>query len=422
MSNQTTPDAGAQELRGFMRVVSDLASVTDTFFKRLYLNLSHRHKILVDPDALRGAQAHLHAVQQRVKTQNIELARLTGVLATLDEGVVMQSPDGRIVLMNEAARDMIGSTRHFWDSPLGQLFKEYVTFERDTTFAGQVEPLGDPQRVQVNDRLLGVRLARVFSESGEFLGTVMVLRDVTSDALAERLKDSFVTQMSHELRTPLTAIKGMSDVMLNLPEGKPPNRKFLEAIGRNVAIMDRMVVELLDLSEIGGESFAVRRELVQLPNQVFNVLQGLDQRLKKADLQVTVMVTHPESALILGDEKRLLWALGHLIDNAIKYTLPGGEIVVKVGAVRDGYVLVKVEDTGVGISHHDLPHIFDRFYRGEARTPDGKVIDPRGLGQGLFVAKAVTEAHGGTLSVASMPGQGTTFIMAFPVAKYDEAA
>ena len=340
----------------------------------------------------------------------------SGLLATLDEGVVMQSPDGRIVLMNEAARDMIGSTRHFWDSPLGQLFKDYVTYERDTAFAGQIEPLGDPQRVEVNERLIGVRLARVFSESGEFLGTVMVLRDVTSDALAERLKDSFVTQMSHELRTPLTAIKGMSDVMLNLPEGKPPNRKFLEAIGRNVAIMDRMVVELLDLSEIGGGSFAVRRELVQLPNQVFNVLQGLDQRLKKADLQVTVMVTHPESAMILGDEKRLLWAIGHLIDNAIKYTLPGGEIIVKVGAVRDGQVLVKVEDTGVGISQHDLPHIFDRFYRGEARTPEGKVIDPRGLGQGLFVAKAVTEAHGVTLSVASMPGQGTTFIMAFPIA------
>jgi signal transduction histidine kinase len=155
---------------------------------------------------------------------------------------------------------------------------------------------------------------------------------------------------------------------------------------------------------------------LELPNQVFNVLQGLDQRLKKAGLEVTVMVTQPENARILGDEKRLMWALGHLIDNAIKYTEPHGEIIVKVGAVRDGKVLVKVEDTGVGISQKDLPYIFDRFYRGEARTRENKVIDPRGLGQGLFIAKAVTEAHGGTLSVASMPGQGTTFIMALPVA------
>ncbi|MCZ7544069.1 MAG: ATP-binding protein [Anaerolineae bacterium] len=120
---------------------------------------------------------------------------------------------------------------------------------------------------------------------------------------------------------------------------------------------------------------------------------------------------------VFGDEARLKWAIGHLIDNAIKYTLPGGEIVVRCGHLRDGRAALEVSDTGVGIQPKDLPHVFERFYRGEARTPDGRLIDPRGLGQGLYVAKSVVEAHEGYITVASRAGAGTTFTVALPVAE-----
>jgi two-component system sensor histidine kinase ResE len=242
-----------------------------------------------------------------------------------------------------------------------------------------------------------------------------MLRDVTRDAISDRLKDQFVTHMSHELRTPLTAIKGMSEVLLAMPEDRPPNRKFLEAISRNAAILDRMIVELLDISEIGAGSFAVREQDVDLPALVIKVILGLRSRIEKAELQLSFAVTNARRLTLLGDDRRLQWAIGHLIDNAIKYTEPGGEILVQVGRIRDGYALVEVSDTGVGISPRDLPHIFERFYRGEARTPDGRVIDPRGLGQGLFVARAVAEAHGGYLSVATALGEGSTFTMALPL-------
>ena len=91
-----------------------------------------------------------------------------------------------------------------------------------------------------------------------------VTSDAVKEALTDRLRDEFVTQITHELRTPLTAIKGMSEVLLGQPEDRPPNRKFLEAIGRNAAILDRMIVELLDISEISAGSFAVRKQELAL--------------------------------------------------------------------------------------------------------------------------------------------------------------
>ena len=263
--------------------------------------------------------------------------------------------------------------------------------------------------------IIGAQMAIVADETGARLGTVLMLRDVTADALSDRLKDQFITQMSHELRTPLAAIKGMSDVLLAMPEDQSPNRKFLEAIGRNVAVLDRMIVELLDISEIGAGSFAVRQQDVNIAEMIFTVIQGLQPRIKTAGLSLSVMVANREQLTVLGDDRRLQWAIGHLIDNSLKYAEGQGEIVLRLGRIRDNHILIEVSDTGVGIHPRDLPHVFERFYRGEARTPAGTVIDPRGLGQGLFVARAVADAHNGYLSAASSVGEGSTFTFALPL-------
>jgi signal transduction histidine kinase len=89
--------------------------------------------------------------------------------------------------------------------------------------------------------------------------------------------------------------------------------------------------------------------------------------------------------------------------------------VIQLGKIRENHVLLEVEDSGVGIQAKDLPFIFDPFYRGEARAEDGTVLDPRGLGQGLYIAQSVVKAHGGTVSVASVPGQGSTFTVSLPL-------
>lgn len=406
---KSTANDPARPVADMVQSVDALGTNTGRLFGRLYGTLrrkKHERTLTVQRSLLR-----INQLEKLTASQATSIAQLTGVLAMISEGVIMQDNEGRVVLMNKAAHELLGSMRAFWDSDLGRMFAESY---RLVPAEGEIT-LGEPQRVDVNNRVIGAQIAVVRDQNGERLGTVLMLRDVTRDAIADRLKDQFVTHMSHELRTPLTAIKGMSEVLLAMPEDRPPNRKFLEAISRNAAILDRMIIELLDISEIGAGSFAVREQDVDLPALVIKVILGLRPRIEKAGLQLSFAVANARKLTLLGDDRRLQWAIGHLIDNSIKYTEPGGEILVQVGRIREGYVLVEVSDTGVGISPRDLPHIFERFYRGEARTPDGRVIDPRGLGQGLFVARAVAEAHGGYLTVATALGEGSTFTMALPL-------
>ncbi len=407
------PPAHAREeaVWALLRFVDDFGRASEAFFKRLYQGLRRKPPQRPDPDqdsALRQANRELAA---RLREAQSLAARMEAIFERLEEGVIMQSTEGRVVLINSAALRLIGSMRTFWESELGRLFKQVSALPEGSA---ELEPIGKPLRVQVNDRILGVRLSAVRAADGSPLGSLLLLRDATREALADRLKDQFVTQITHELRTPLTAIKGMSEVLLSSPADRPPNRKFLEAIGRNVSILDRMITELLDISEMNAGTFAVRKESVALDELVFDVIKAREEAIKRRELAVGLALTNRAHLRVLGDDRRLSWAIGHLLDNAINYTLKGGRIMLRLGALRGDKVLLDVIDSGVGISERDAAHIFERFYRGEARAPDGKLIDPRGLGQGLYIARAVAEAHGGYLVFTSTLGQGSKFTLGLP--------
>ncbi len=407
------------ETGNFLSLLQTVGNVTQMVFGRVYQGLGLKRRAENDsepplqPDDTRTLlRAQNKMLSGRVQATETLAARLKAVFANLNEGVIMQDTEGRIVLINSAAEVLLGSIKNFWESDLGRMFNQA---RQSGSGLAEMELIGAPLRVQVNSRIIGAQLAAVFAE-GDRLGTVIVLRDVTQEALADRLKDEFVTAISHELRTPLTAIKGMADILISQPGDRPPNRKFLEAIGRNAAILDRMIIELLDISEISSGSFAVHKARVALDELIFDVIKSQEARITKADLNVGVLVANRERIYAIGDDQRLRWALGHLLDNALNYTLKGGFITFRVGAVRGERVLIEVVDTGVGISERDMPHVFERFYRGEAQTPEGKLIDPRGLGQGLYVAKAVADAHSGYLAVESQPGTGSRFTLALPLA------
>lgn len=128
------------------------------------------------------------------------------------------------------------------------------------------------------------------------------------------------------------------------------------------------------------------------------------------------MVRNAAALEFEADEARLRWAVGHLLRNAIQYTEPDGCIWVAVGLddLAGESIAVDIVDTGVGISDDDLPRIFDRFYRGTAVTADGSRIEPRGLGQGLFIVREVAAVHGGTVSVESQVGRGSSFTIVLP--------
>lgn len=435
MSQRPNPTPETQSAVGG---VNSLGTATERLFKRLYRGLNRRASAPADPHKLSGSSAgpvrpgrapevgarqdaeRQSKLREALQRREQEIARLNGILSTLNDGIVMQDTEGRIVLINNAAQELLGSQKNFWQSELGVLFEASRDLVR---LDSELTPLGEPKRLQINNRVIGAQLAAVADINGKRLGTMIVLRDVTQDTVMERLKDQFVTAISHELRTPMAVIKGVGEVIAAQSENPAAvpanNRRLLDTLSRNVDTLDRMVVELLDISEMGAGSFAVRSNSIEMEPLVWSVVNGMATEIKRAKLDVAFMVRDGDRLVVAGDEQRLRWAFGHILQNALRYTEPRGHLAVRLGLAprHPGYIAIHFSDTGVGISGKDLPHVFERFYRGEPRTATGKLLDPRGLGQGLFVARTVAEAHGGMITVRSEPGKGSTFTMLLPIAE-----
>jgi signal transduction histidine kinase len=423
----SNPQPDAKEISGVLSRVNHLGKTTERLFSRLYTGLSQRSQ-QEDAEREQIRRAKLQKAidgAHRLTRQNLQLKmavqrreqeidNLTGILAAIDEGIIMQNMEGRILFMNRAAQDMLGGHKNFWETELGTLFDAYREF---MTTDSELTPLGQPTQVQVNHRVLGAQVAAVGDGAGHRLGTMIVLRDVTRDALAERLKNQFILGISHELNTPMTVIKGVSELLAGQPEDQPANRRFLEKLTHNVDILNGMVVELLDLSEMGAGNFTIRDDVLNLEPLIWSVVKGKMPEINRAKVKVMFRSRDMGRLYVKGDNERLRWALGHLIQNSARYNEPGGKITVSATLENDNHVAIEVSDTGVGISNEDLPHIFERFYRGAPRTSGGKLIDARGLGQGLFVARTVTEAHGGYLRMHSELHRGSVFTIVLPTAR-----
>ncbi|MFQ5658495.1 MAG: ATP-binding protein [Candidatus Methylomirabilales bacterium] len=219
----------------------------------------------------------------------------------------------------------------------------------------------------------------------------------------------FFADASHELRTPLTIIRGEAEVALREPE-KPvaEYKETLESIITLTGQMGRFVDELLFLAR--SEAGQVQYEMAQIElaplllEEVTHQSKGL-ALLKGVDLQLDVN----EPIEMWGDPQRLKQLFLILVDNGIKHTAPGGEVTIAL-EIRSESATVSVSDTGIGIPERDLPHIFERFYRGEAARPRSE----GGTGLGLSIAKSIVEAHKGEICVQSVVGKGTTFAVRLP--------
>lgn len=400
MSKQKQP---LNEIGSVIERVDRLGTASERLFNRIYSGLGRRKKLETE---LKQRDAYIKQQKRQLERRDDDIQKISGVLAAINEGVIVQDNEGRVIMVNRAARELLGSIKAFWQSDLGVLFNDYRAI---VTADSELTPLSQPTQVQVNNRILGAQLGALADNHGQRLGTLIVIRDVTSDVLSERLKDQFITAISHELRTPMAVIKGVSEVVKEQAQTGQVNTRLLDTLSRNVDVLDRMIVELLDVSELSTGSFSIHREHIQLESLLWNVVKGAQPEIKRAQLDVSVMVRDADALVVQGDDPRLRWAFNHLVQNSIRYTESGGHLIITARLHDENQIAVQFVDTGVGISEKDLPRVFDRFYRGEARNLDGKLLDPRGLGQGLFIARKVTEAHGGYITVRSQPGQGSIF-------------
>lgn len=415
------PLPGEQEDLGtVIQRVHQLGAATETIFSHLYASLNRRKRQAERDAAVAQITEQIQLLARRnrqlrnmVKDREIESERLHTILASISEGIIMQDTTGRIIMMNEAASKLLGSEQQFWDSELGVFFTEHKDHD---PVGAELALLGEARQVRIQDRVLGAQIIAIHDEEEQRAGTIMVLRDVTQDDLTTRMKKSFVTHISHELITPLAPMRVASEILLNTPDDQPPNRRMLDMISQNIDILDRMVREMIDMSSMTSGDFSIQKKPLQVEEVIWNVVDDFSGDIQDAKLDVTVMLRDTEDLHIEGDEKYLTWALGNLVRNAIQYNQPQQHIIItaKRNPQNTSELLVSVIDSGVGISKEDQSNIFNLFYRGEPRTESGKRLDPRGLGQGLFVSRTVAKAHGGNLSVQSELYKGSTFTLALP--------
>ncbi len=347
----------------------------------------------------------------------VERERLEAILRGMVEGVLVTDLEGRVVLMNRRARELLGTPQDM--DGRGRLLAELV---RDPAVADITHELVSGAPVVSREAILeggsglalGVNAARLREGTGRVFGFVLVLHDITELRRLEVIRRDFVANVSHELRTPLTAIKGYAETLLG-PAGddRETARRFLGVIDRHSERLGRLIDDLLTLSDLELGRTPLRLGAVAVSVVVEDVLQILSDRM--AERRVSAEVA-PDTPPVLADGDRLRQVLINLIDNALKYTPTGGQVTVRAGLARDpaqaGMVEIAVQDTGVGIPPADLPRLTERFFR----VDKARSREIGGTGLGLAIVKHIVQAHGGWLSIASTLGHGTTVRVFFPVA------
>ena len=227
----------------------------------------------------------------------------------------------------------------------------------------------------------------------------------------DRLRSVFVSTVSHELRTPMTSMKGLVENMLDGLTGALSERQsfYLDRVKHNIERLTRMSNELLDLSRIDGGRLQLSPAPVSVTDLATEAVDNLQTAAREKSLSLTVQL-EPDIPEISGDRDKLHQVLTNLVTNAIKFTKPGGEIEVYGRLRDDNRVQISVQDTGCGIPQNELPHVFERFYRGETVA-----VESRGAGLGLAISKSLVELHGGQIWADSIPEKGSCFYIALPV-------
>lgn len=331
------------------------------------------------------------------------------VLRALPFAAIALDPQARVRLVNPAAEALFNIVER---RSIGRALIEVVPsveFERLIARADDRAPTSRDVRIIEADRerVFGIAVRRLDR------GIVAIAADRTELLNVERARRDFVSNVSHELRTPLAAIKLMIETVLLSDDDAEARAMFLPRIAREVDRMVALVADLLELARSESGKIALRRERIDLGDVATATVNTFAQRADRLAVELELEAAEPVE--LDADRDRLMQVAMNLVDNALRYTPPGGSVVVSV--VRDaGRGVLRVRDTGEGIPYNDLDRIFDRFYV----VNQSRSRDRSGTGLGLSIARELIEAHGGSIAVESVFGEGATFTCWLPLAGASE--
>jgi two-component system phosphate regulon sensor histidine kinase PhoR len=345
------------------------------------------------------------ALQQRLTENARDRARLEAVLAAMEDGVLALDWRGTVLLANERMRGGLGVAQ-----PEGRHYMEVVRHpdvERAVTAV-----LGSGERVEteadIRGRAWAVSATPFPGEDGR-PGAVLTFHDVTERRRLDKVRRDFVANASHELRTPLTSVRGFVEALEDGAVDEPATaRRFLDKIRTNAERMAALVADLLELSRLESGERPARFERVVPVEIAEDAMTSLAELARGRSIATSVR--DGGAPAVVADRDRLRHILDNLLENAIKYTQEGGAVEVVCGPGDAGGARVEVTDNGPGIPPEHQSRIFERFYR----VDTARSRELGGTGLGLAIVKHLAESMGATVSVRSLPGQGSTFTVALP--------
>ncbi|MBI5555344.1 MAG: PAS domain-containing protein [Elusimicrobia bacterium] len=339
--------------------------------------------------------------------------KISVLIGSLNEGVIMLDRYGDITIFNETARSLLGF-KNGEEVDNQQVLEILKGLDLDISFVQSWQEnqvvTKDVKTSEPLVKILHFDIAPILSKGGQIIGLAVTIRDITRQKEAERLKTEFISMVSHELRTPITCIReSISQVMEGIKgEINPGQKEFLGIATEEIDRLTRIINDLLDVSKIEAGKITLNKTENDIVPVIRSVTQNLEVRARERQICLDVHLERPALTLFF-DIDRIKQVLSNLIDNAIKFSPDHGK--VDIFLVDKGQEIeIMVEDHGQGIAGENFHKIFDRFEQINRTTGSGY----RGTGLGLPISQSLIEKHGGTIRVQSELEKGSKFIFTLP--------
>jgi len=371
-----------------------------------------------------------------IRDLHLEKDNLASVLRSMADAVISFNMDGRIIFLNPNGEKLLADwARYRSEEPVpepggsgtgsGSLSGgESGSASGDYAIPGPLQPmfhsatLGTREittRLHVEKQVWSAVMAPLSSE-GSVRGAVVVLRNVTEEYKAEKMKADFVANISHELRTPLSMLQGYSEALIDdIPATAEERRELAQIIYDESLRMGRLVRDLLDLSRLEAGHMEMNLRVIGVHQLLARMQRKFSALCRDKGIELRLEYTPNAEVRFQGDEDRLEQVMTNLIDNAIRHTPAGAAITLRSYPTLlkgEPAVTLEVEDEGEGIPADDLPYVFERFYKADKARKRGNA---GGTGLGLAIARNIAELHGGAIEVKSKLGTGTAFTLIVPL-------
>ena len=342
-----------------------------------------------------------------------EKSKLETILKYMADGLLAVELSGRFMHINPAAMQMLDILPedledHTYDQIMEKCGKH---LSLEALLKGS-KTGGAQDTFDFRGSVFAMRYDRFKNESGQDMGVIILIQDITERQKLENMQTDFVANVSHELKTPLTTVKSYAETLLDgAIDDRDTAISFLNIIDTEADRMNRLVKDLLQLSRIDHQRERWSMKESNITALLKSVIPKIELSARQKQQHLNVLFDEDAKILVNIDKDRIEQVILNILSNAIKYTNEGGRIDIDV-LEGGGNVKIIVSDNGIGISEADIPRVFERFYR----VDKARSRAMGGTGLGLSIAKQIVEEHHGTIAIESQEGKGTKVTISLPLA------